>query len=137
MHGEPWSQECVLHIVIGSPKKKEEKEEMVETSCLFCLEELKEFEGSTNGLRCGCEVHCHSSCLQAWFQQKNQIECPICHRVNIVNPIQSREFVILRIQNPEREERYRHIQSHEKCIGFCCLTIVFWWLGAVILEYAL
>ncbi len=144
VHGQSWSQECVLHIlIVAGPKKKEKKEEMVEPMlplCLFCLEELKDSEECPNVVGCGCELHTHPQCLQAWFQQKQQMECPICHRVVLMNPVHRveppREFVIVHVQDTRDEERLRRIQSHEKCVGFCCLTILFWWIGALILEYA-
>lgn len=105
--------------------------------CLFCLEELKEDTRCPNVVGCACEVNCHPSCLQAWFQQKQQMECPICHTVAIHNPIQPpREYVIVHIQDRRNHEQIRHIESREKCVGFCCLTLVFWWIGGIILEYA-
>jgi hypothetical protein len=111
--------------------------------CLFCLEELKENQGVPNLVGCGCELHTHSACLHLWFDQKQQLECPICHRVSIPNPMQSmqeqqqREIVIIRIQDPEREDQLRRLQSQEKCVGFCCLFILIWWIGAIIMEFAI
>ena len=146
MYGESWSQECVLYILIHGEhsKKKEEKEEekkeMVEPLCLFCLEDLKENQECPNVVGCGCEINCHSSCLETWFQQKNQMECPICHTVVQQNPSSrvelSHTYMVVHIRDPRNTEQIRNIQSREKCVGFCCLTLLFWWIAALILEYA-
>jgi hypothetical protein len=141
VHGEPWSQECVLHILSGGhSKKKYKKEEMAEPVCLFCLEDIKESHGCPNVVGCGCEVKCHSSCLQAWFEQKNQMECPICHHVTVMNPANYVEpppaYVLVHVQMVRNQERISRIQGHEKCFGFCCLTVLLWWILALIFEYA-
>ncbi len=111
-----------------------------EKSCLFCLETVKHSEQVGNVIGCSCEILCHGPCLEAWFQQKNQMECPICHAVSVLNPAQSTphppEVIFIHIQDPQREERYRTIEGREKCVGFCCLMIVIWWIGGIILEYA-
>jgi hypothetical protein len=105
--------------------------------CLFCLEELKESERCPNVVGCGCEVKCHISCLQAWFQQKEQMECPICHHVSVMNPIQPpREYVIVHVQALRNEDQIQRIQFREKCAGCCCLTLLVWWIGGIILQYA-
>lgn len=146
MHGESWSQECVLHILIDgwNPKKKEVEEEMADPMpplCLFCLEELKESDVCPNVVGCGCELHTHPQCLQAWFQQKQEVECPICHTVSIPNPVRSaqqqqqqeREIVIIHVQDPVQA---RHLQMREQCMATCCCMLLFWWVGGIILQYA-
>lgn len=108
--------------------------------CLFCLEEIKENQGCPNLIGCGCEINCHPVCLEVWFQQKQQMECPICHVVRQVNPVHRveppREFVIVHVQGPQNTEHARTLRSQEKCVAFCCFTLLFWWVGALILEYA-
>jgi hypothetical protein len=144
VYGVSWSQECVLHIlIVGGSKKKGEEEEMAEPMlplCLFCLEEIKENQGCPNLVGCGCEMNIHSQCLQAWFQQKQQMECPICHVVRVGNPIHRveppREYVIVHVQDNRNQEQIQRIRSQEKCVGFCCLTLIFWWIGGLILEFA-
>lgn len=109
--------------------------------CLFCLEEIKENQGCPNLIGCGCEINCHPVCLEVWFQQKQQMECPICHVVRQVNPVHRveppREFVIVHVQGPQNTEHARTLRGQEKCVAFCCLSLLFWWIGALILEYAI
>ena len=140
--GESWSQECVLYILIAKGSKKKEKEEEMEeipALCLFCLEEIKERDRCGNPVGCGCELTCHGSCLQEWYEQKQQIECPICHRVSVPNPIiasRDREIVIIHVQDPQQAEQIRTMRAQEKCVGCCCLTLLFWWVFSLIFEYA-
>lgn len=107
--------------------------------CLFCLDEMKENQSCPNLIGCECEVNCHPSCLQDWFQQKQQMECPICHVVLAANPLHRieppREYVIVRLQNIEHQEHRNRIRLQDKCIGFCCLTILLWWIGGLVLEF--
>ena len=105
--------------------------------CLFCLEELKEVEDCRNVVGCGCEIHSHASCLQDWFHQKQQLECPICHAVSVPNPVQpvQPEIIIVHVQDPEQQDQIRRLRSQEKCVGYCCLTILFWWIAGLIFEY--
>lgn len=110
---------------------------MGDSVCLFCLEELKESERCPNVVGCGCEVKCHSSCLQSWFQQKEQMECPICHCVCVLNPIQPpRDYILVHVHALRDEDQIRRIEFREKCAGCCCLTILCWWIGVIILQYA-
>lgn len=107
--------------------------------CLFCLDELKEPETRQNPLGCGCEVQCHSSCLQGWFQQKQQLECPICHVVRVPNPVHRieppREYVIVRVQHEHEDQEQTNRSAQDKCIGWCCCIILFWWIGGLVLEF--
>jgi hypothetical protein len=123
-------------------EKRKRRRKMAEPMlplCLFCLEELKEREDIQNIVGCRCEIHAHSLCLQGWFQQKQQLECPICHAVSVPNPIQlvRPEVIVVHVQDPEQQGQIRRLRSQEKCVGFCCLTILFWWIGAMILEFGI
>ena len=108
--------------------------------CLFCLEETKSGELQTNPVGCGCQIHYHATCLSEWYEQQNQIKCPICHRVTVPNPIiasRQREIVIIHVQDPQQAEQIRTFRSQEKCVGVCCLSLLFWWAFSLIIEYAL
>ena len=107
--------------------------------CLFCLDEIKENQKCPNVIGCACDFHCHGSCLEDWFEQKRQMECPICHRVSVPNPIitsRDREIVIIHVQDPEQAERIRTMRSQEKCVAACCFSLLFWWIFSLIIEYA-
>ena len=108
--------------------------------CLFCLEEIKESQNCPNVIGCECEVNCHPNCLQEWFQQKQQIECPICHVVRIPNPVHRieppREFVIVHVQGSPNPELVRTLRSQEKCIGMCCGMFLLWWIIGLVFEFA-
>ncbi len=145
VYGKSWPEKCLLYLLSEEETEKETKEETMADPmpplCLFCLEELKETDDIQNVIGCQCEIHSHGRCLQDWFQQKQQFECPICHAISVPNPVQPTphppEVIYIHIPDPQREARYRTIEGREKCVGFCCLMIVIWWIGGIILEYAL
>jgi hypothetical protein len=58
--------------------------------------------------------------------------------VSVPNPVQpvQPEIVIVHVQDPQQQEQLHRLRMQERCVGCCCLTIVFWWIGAVILEFA-
>ena len=101
---------------------------------MFCLETVKLVEVAFNPIGCPCQYKSHGSCLQAWFEQKQQYECPICHTVSISNPTQP----VVRIVYVQREQEVTRIpERHQKCVGYCCLGIVFWVIFINILDYIL
>jgi hypothetical protein len=134
-------------LIVGKKEKEKEKEkEMADPMfplCLFCLEEIKETQEAPNVVGCGCEIHTHPKCLQAWFEQKQEVECPICHTVSVPNPVHvapqqqnQREIVIIHVQASDRDERFLRLRSHEISLGLCCCILIFWWIGGIILQYA-
>jgi E3 ubiquitin-protein ligase DOA10 len=105
----------------------------MEESCLFCLEPVKSTEGSVNPVGCSCQLKSHGTCLQEWFEQKQQYECPICHTVSTPNPSQPVYHVVyvqqdVPIHNPMIDPR------HQKCIAVCCLSLMGWTVILTILD---
>ncbi len=91
-------------------------------ACLFCLEDVKANEEYINPIGCNCQYKVHGPCLQTWFEEKNQYECPICHAVSIPNPAQLRpiQFVIV-----ERRAGFSEVDmGTQRCLGFCCLSLL-------------
>ena len=100
---------------------------------MFCLDPIKEHEQAFNPIGCPCLYKSHGSCLQMWFEQKNQYECPICHTVSQLNPIQATHIqptiMIIRQQDP--------YNSHQKCLGGCCLGLIVWVIIINLVNYLL
>lgn len=82
----------------------------METQCLFCLEDVK--ENNQNSI-CQCKYHYHQKCIDLWFQQKQQLECPICHTVAVI-------------------VRYPSVTIGKVC-GFCCCCSLFSWIIMILL----
>jgi hypothetical protein len=111
-----------------------------EQVCLFCLETIKDGEAIANPIGCQCQLSTHQRCLRAWFDQKHQMECPICHIVSTPSPFQfSDDYRIIQIihvdSSPAVRER-QHIYRHDKAMAFCCCLLLGWAVGLTILEYA-
>ena len=103
-------------------------------TCIFCLDDIKERNQVINPIGCACQIKAHGSCLQTWFEQKNQYECPICHTVSQANPILP--FVHVLYVREEPPSRYRVPNANQqKCIGCCCLVLIFWSISLIILDY--
>lgn len=98
---------------------------VMQDSCLLCLEEIKE-ESMPNLTGCQCNVKCHKHCIERWFQEKKQIECPICHVVLIPVVLLPIETVITRNQHMSR--------PHERSIGVCCCLLIGWAIAFAIVE---
>jgi hypothetical protein len=102
---------------------------------MFCFERIKSTELALNPIGCPCQFKSHGSCLQAWFEEKNQYQCPICHTVSVPYPVQQSVVQVVRLEEPRRS-RYAEIpERQQRCIAFCCLTLLLWALGLTILEY--
>ena len=106
---------------------------MAET-CMFCLDEVKSTEVAFNPIGCQCEFKSHGPCLQSWFEQKGQYECPICHTVSIPSPVQQPPIQqvpvqVIYVQNPtptiDLQERCI-TRGQERCLSACCLGFLFW-----------
>ena len=100
---------------------------------MFCLDPVKRNEVAFNPIGCSCQFKSHGNCLHEWFEQKHQYECPICHTISIPNPTQQQ---VVRFVYVEEAPQYNSLidQRHQKCIGFCCLTLVGWSLIMTILD---
>ena len=103
-------------------------------SCLFCLDSVNKRE-IVNPIGCACVINAHKECLESWFHQKNQMECPICHRVVVPNRLMLDNVHIVYIQQPLPEESIRRIwETNQKTAAFCCCLVIGWTLGLSILE---
>lgn len=94
----------------------------MEEDCLFCLEPVKK-DNVVNAFGCTCKICAHKQCLDEWFAQKQQFECPICHCVVITNPMMMQQIQILYV---EAQENRRARRRGERCVSFCCLGIFLW-----------
>lgn len=115
---------------------------MAET-CMFCLDEIKSTEVAFNPIGCSCQFKSHGSCLQSWFEEKNQYECPICHTVavpnadfvSVPNPLQRHIVQVVYVQNPRQEETNGRItRAQQRCIAICCVGWIFWSLFITLLD---
>jgi hypothetical protein len=114
----------------------------MEETCMFCLETLKQNEMAFNPIGCQCQFKSHGPCLQSWFNEKQQYECPICHAVSVPNPVQSQVHIIYIQQDPIEIERERGeslnerriTQAQKKCVALCCLGWIFWSLSITLID---
>ena len=103
---------------------------------MFCLESVKSVELAFNPIGCPCQFKSHGACLHAWFEEKHQYECPICHTVSVPNPVQPvYQIVYVQRDEPVNRSFYPLIpQRHQQCVGVCCLGFLLWWLALTIIE---
>ncbi len=114
----------------------------MEETCMFCLEPLKQNEQALNPIGCECNFKAHGQCLQSWFEQKQQYECPICHVVCIINPVE--QYVqqpVVQVVYVNRESTspstYQISEGQQKCLGICCFMLIFWALTTSIADMIL
>ena len=105
----------------------------MESPCLFCLEPIQA-EQTINPIGCHCKIQAHKQCFDAWFVQKNQLECPICHAVSVPNRVLHDNIHIVYINTTEAQERERHYTQQQKAAGYCCLLLLGWSIGITILD---
>jgi hypothetical protein len=100
----------------------------MEYQCMFCLEQLKSTEVALNPIGCLCSFQSHGPCLQTWFEQKNQYECPICHAVSIPNPVfQAPQPVVYVVQ--VRRPLYEVVMRDQQlCAAVCCFGVMIWFV---------
>jgi hypothetical protein len=100
---------------------------------MFCLEPVKSTELSPNPIGCSCQFKFHGTCLQEWFEQKHQYECPICHTISVPNPTQHQVVQIVYVQETPR---YNSLvdQRHQKCMAVCCVMLIGWTVILTILD---
>lgn len=110
----------------------------MEQSCLFCLEVIKE-PPLSNPVGCECKIQTHTTCIEKWFQEKQQLECPICHKSPADNmiismPIQNMLQTVQMTHVDLREARNR---KHTRIIGLCACLSLGWGLGFLIIDILL
>ena len=101
--------------------------------CLFCLESVEK-DPMNNPIGCHCKIVAHKECFQEWFDQKHQMECPICHTLAIPNPVVLDDIRIVFVDMTREQEDTRRYKNHEKAIAFCCCTLLGWAVGISIIE---
>lgn len=99
----------------------------MDESCIFCLDPLKQ-NPTSNPFGCSCKILAHESCLHAWFHQKQNIECPICHTVRTENP------VVVYVEVPMEQEERRSFRRNEKAIAACCCILIGWAISLTIID---
>lgn len=99
----------------------------MEENCLFCLESIRG-NPTVNPPGCSCKIQAHESCLHAWFTQKQQLECPICHTVATPNPI------VILIENRQLIEEENLFQRNQKLVAACCCVLMFWAISLTLLD---
>lgn len=101
--------------------------------CLFCLESVKN-ESVPNPVGCRCRLIAHESCFKQWFDQKQQLECPICHTVSVPNRVAYENIHIVYIDTTSVQAQRRRLNGNEKAVAFCCCLLFGWAVGLTILE---
>jgi hypothetical protein len=81
---------------------------------MFCLEVIQ--EQLPNIIGCACDYKYHKECLDKWFEEKGQNECPICHTVAI----------------PVEIERRRYVNGVDRAVGVCCSLLCLGWIVAFV-----
>lgn len=105
---------------------------------MFCLEPVKSTEVAFNPIGCSCQFKSHGGCLQTWFEQKQQYECPICHTVSVPNPVVPVYQVVYVQQEPLENNRPSSLTpAQQKCAGYFCLGFLLWWVILSIFEFAI
>jgi hypothetical protein len=105
----------------------------MEASCLFCLEPVKQ-DSIQNPIGCQCRIVAHTQCFNAWYQQKQQLECPICHTLAIPNAVHVDNIRIVFVDTSQRSESQRRFRGHEKAVAFCCCLLMGWAIGFTIID---
>ena len=100
----------------------------MEESCIFCLDPFKQ-NPTSNPIGCSCKIIAHESCIHAWYHQKQQVECPICHVVAIQNP------VVVYVQLSDQQQERQISRATEKAIAFCCCMLILWAISLSIIDF--
>lgn len=106
----------------------------MEPLCLFCLDPVKQ-DALQNPIGCHCTIVSHTKCFDVWFQQKQQMECPICHTVSLPSDVQVENIRIVFIDTTHRERIERHHRMNKKAAAFCCCLLLGFGIGFSILDY--
>jgi len=102
--------------------------------CLFCLEDIHE-NPKPNPIGCSCTIQAHESCFHAWFQQKQSLECPICHTVSIPTQFHHENLHVVFVERRGDPESRQRSRRHEKAVTLCCCLLLGWTLGLTIFEF--
>jgi hypothetical protein len=105
----------------------------MEPSCLFCLDPVKQ-ESLQNPIGCNCTIVSHTRCFNEWFQQKQQLECPICHTISIPNRVQLDNVRIVFVDTTRRTQEERRFRGNERAVMFCCCLLMGWAVGLTLIE---
>lgn len=115
---------------------------MQEKICLFCLEAVKEQEQIPNIIGCDCELSCHAICMQNWFETKHQLECPVCHTINLLNVLFQRHgtdnIQIVYVESLRSQLAITQLERRrwqEKCAAGSCLFLIFLGIFVNVLTY--
>jgi hypothetical protein len=104
----------------------------MESSCLFCLEPIRE-AFPPNPIGCPCKIQAHKQCFDAWFVQKNQMECPICHTIAIPNQIHDTIHIVY-VDTTQVQPRRQQANQQKNAAVFCCLLLMGWSIGMTIID---
>lgn len=102
-------------------------------SCIFCLEDIQE-GAIQNPIGCSCKILAHESCFTLWFQQKQSLECPICHTVSVPTPFHHENLHVVFVREERRDSQERQYRSNQKAMAMCCCLLLGWSIGLTILE---
>lgn len=105
----------------------------MKSTCLFCLEDI-EGTPAANPIGCRCKILAHESCFTLWFQQKQSLECPICHTVSVPTPFHHENLHVVFIREERRDNEEAHYRTNQKAIAMCCCLLLGWTIGLTILE---
>jgi hypothetical protein len=109
----------------------------MESTCLVCLEPIKE-NPAPNPIGCSCKILLHPACFQQWFDQKQQLECPLCHTIALPTILAHNIHIVYvnttETENAINQNRQRQQQKRDVYLGICCCGLLFWTLLLVILE---
>jgi hypothetical protein len=100
----------------------------MDQQCVFCLETLKSTEAVLNPIGCSCSFPSHGPCLQTWFEQKNQYECPICHAVSIPNVVAQPPQQIVYVVRVRRPIYELVMADQQRCAAICCFGVMIWFV---------
>lgn len=103
-------------------------------TCLFCLEPVGNKDVIPNAIGCACRIAAHPACFEQWFQQKQQLECPICHTVSIPNAVAVDNIRIVFVDATQETSRRRTYRGHEKAVACCCCLLMGWAIGITIID---
>lgn len=95
-----------------------------EEPCIICLNEKNSYQ--MRGLDCDCKYYIHQSCHIEYTNNKQKIECPICHTVSMDNPFLPQRIVHVKREDPQDSTCVKC------CVGSCfCYFVAVAILGAI------
>ncbi len=92
--------------------------------CIICL--CEENTHQMRGIDCDCKYYIHQKCHLDYTNNKQKIECPICHTISIDNPfLTGRELYVIKRELAEERES----GCVKGCVFGCCCYFV---VGAIL-----